>query len=222
MKRVRKLLCLALVLMMALSLSPTALGDGEHVHSWRQLSRTEPTCTKEGSVIYVCSCGETKTETLPALGHDWDSGRIWQDDSYPGGKKLRFTCQRCGYTWDEAIPQEEPEDEYGWEPPEEPEEPAIPDGAVSPISGGPSEDYSISAVPEDTSDREMGYGDQMPVSITVTNTGNKPVLISLGMDKGNGLDWVQDDANFDICFISWDAAYTETGSWFSYRTWKAV
>ena len=66
MKTVRKLLCLALVLVMALSLAPTALGDGGHVHSWRERSRTEPTCTMEGSVIYVCSCGEIKTETLPA------------------------------------------------------------------------------------------------------------------------------------------------------------
>ena len=219
MKRVRKLLCLALVLMMALSLSPTALGDGEHVHSWRQLSRTEPTCTKEGSVIYVCSCGETKTETLPALGHDWDSGRIWQDDSYPGGKKLHFTCRRCGYTWDEALPQEEPDD-YGWEPPEEPEEPAIPDGAVSPISGGPSEDYSISAVPEDTSDRELGYCDETPVSITVTNTGNEPVRIRVSMHKGHGADFSTKDY-YDLAFVSWDAAYTESLSW-NYGTWEAV
>ena len=142
MKTVRKLLCLALVLVMALSLAPTALGDGGHVHSWRERSRTEPTCTKEGSVTYFCSCGEIKTETLPALGHDWDSGRIWQDDSFPGGEKLRFTCRRCGYTWDEALPQEEP-DEYGWEPPEEPEEPAIPDGAVSPATGEPEGEAKI-------------------------------------------------------------------------------
>ena len=142
MKTVRKLLCLALVLVMALSLAPTALGDGGHAHSWRERSRTEPTCTKEGSVTYVCSCGETKTEILPALGHDWDSGRIWQDDSYPGGKKLHFTCQRCGYSWDEALPQEEPDD-YGWEPPEEPEEPASPDGAVSPATGEPEGEAKI-------------------------------------------------------------------------------
>lgn len=134
MKRVRKLLCLALALVMALSLAPTALGDGGHVHSWRERSRTEPTCTMEGSVIYVCSCGETKAETLPALGHAWNAGEILEDEGFPGGKKLHFWCWRCGATRDEPLPAEEPDD-YGWEPPEEPEEPASPDGAVSPISG---------------------------------------------------------------------------------------
>ena len=134
MKTMRKLLCLALTLVMALSLAPTALAEGGHSHSWRERSRTEPTCTKEGSVIYVCSCGETKTETLPALGHAWNAGEILEDEGFPGGKKLHFWCWRCGATRDEALPAEEPDD-YGWEPPEEPEEPAIPDGAVSPAGG---------------------------------------------------------------------------------------
>ena len=134
MKRIRKLICLALALVMALSLAPTALAEGGHTHSWRERSRTEPTCTKEGSVIYVCSCGETKTEILPALGHAWNAGEILEDKGFPGGKKLHFWCWRCGATRDEALPAEEPDD-YDWEPPEEPEEPASPDGAVSPISG---------------------------------------------------------------------------------------
>ena len=134
MKRIRKLICLALALLMALSLAPTALGDGGHVHSWRERSRTEATCTKEGSVTYFCSCGETKTEILPALGHAWNAGEILEDEGFPGGKKLHFWCWRCGATRDEALPAEEPDD-YGWEPPEEPEEPASPDGAVSPATG---------------------------------------------------------------------------------------
>ena len=37
---------------------------------WTIQSQTEPTCTEEGQIVYVSSTtGETKTETIPALGH---------------------------------------------------------------------------------------------------------------------------------------------------------
>ena len=134
MKRMKKLLALAL----ALSLAPTALAESGHTHSWKERSRTEPTCTQAGSVTYVCSCGEKKVEPLPALGHAWNAGEIVEDESFPGGKKLHFWCWRCGETRDEALPAEEPDD-YGWEPPEELEEPGNPEGEVSPASGEPED-----------------------------------------------------------------------------------
>ena len=142
MKRMKKLLALALVLVMALGLAPAALAESGHTHSWKERSRTEPTCTQAGSVTYVCSCGEKKVEPLPALGHAWNAGEIVEDESFPGGKKLHFWCWRCGETRDEALPAEEPDD-YGWEPPEESEEPEIPDGAVSPASGEPAGEAKI-------------------------------------------------------------------------------
>ena len=136
MKRIQKLLALLMTLALVLSLAPAfALAEGEHTHAWKERKRTEPTCTQEGSVTYVCSCGEKKTETIPALGHDWDEGKIVDDPHHPGGKRLRFRCRRCDALMFRDLPQEEPEDDYGWEPPEEPEEPEIPDGAVSPASG---------------------------------------------------------------------------------------
>ena len=138
MKRIQKLLALLMTLALVLSLAPAfALAEGEHTHVWKERKRTEPTCTQEGSVTYVCSCGEKKTETIPALGHDWDEGKIVDDPHHPGGKRLRFRCRRCDALMFRDLPQEEAEDEYGWEPPEEPEEPEIPEGAVSPASGEP-------------------------------------------------------------------------------------
>ncbi|MBQ6273772.1 MAG: hypothetical protein IJK63_06060 [Oscillospiraceae bacterium] len=143
MKRVRKLLALALALVMLLGLTPAAaLAEDGHTHDWRERGRTEPTCTKEGSVTYVCSCGETKTEILPALGHDWDEGKIVDHESSPGGKALRFRCKRCDAIIFRDLPADE-SDDYGWEPPEEPEEPEIPDGAVSPASGEPAGEAKI-------------------------------------------------------------------------------
>ncbi len=136
MKTTRRLLCLLLALVFAAALLPAAaLAEDGHTHDWQERSRTEPTCTKEGSVTYTCSCGETKTEILPALGHDWDEGKIVEDPHNPGGKRLRFRCKRCDALMFRDLPQEEPEDDYGWEPPEEPEEQESPDGAVSPAGG---------------------------------------------------------------------------------------
>ena len=41
-------------------------------HQWKLERRTEPTCTGKGKEVYRCTlCGKTKTEKLPALGHDW-------------------------------------------------------------------------------------------------------------------------------------------------------
>ena len=139
MKTTRRLLCLLLALVFAAALLPAAaLAEDGHTHDWQERSRTEPSCTKEGSVTYTCACGETKTEILPALGHDWDEGKIVDDPYHPGGKRLRFRCRRCDALMFRDLPQEETEDDYGWEPPEEPEEPeepASPDGAVSPAGG---------------------------------------------------------------------------------------
>ena len=136
MKTTRRLLCLLLALVFAAALLPAAaLAEDGHTHDWQERSRTEPTCTKEGSVTYICACGETKTEILPALGHDWDEGKIVEDPHNPGGKRLRFRCKRCDALMFRDLHQEEPEDDYGWEPPEEPEEQESPDGAVSPAGG---------------------------------------------------------------------------------------
>ncbi len=45
-------------------------------HAWDEGKVTkEPTCTEEGEIVYTCErCGETKTETLPATGHNYVNG----------------------------------------------------------------------------------------------------------------------------------------------------
>ena len=144
MKTTRRLLCLLLALVFAAALLPAAaLAEDGHTHDWQERSRTEPSCTKEGSVTYTCACGETKTEILPALGHDWDEGKIVDDPHNPGGLALRFRCKRCDALMFRALPAEEAEDDYGWEPPEEPEEQESPDGAVSPATGEPEGEAKI-------------------------------------------------------------------------------
>lgn len=70
-------------------------------HEWQAGETTPPTCTLPGKASYTCSkCQQTKTETLPALGHDWqvkqtvttqydDTGQLTQE-----GYTI-FECSRC-------------------------------------------------------------------------------------------------------------------------------
>lgn len=52
-------------------------------HVWGEWTQTAyPTCTEDGSQTRTCErCGQTETETIPALGHNWNSEGI---------------CSRCG------------------------------------------------------------------------------------------------------------------------------
>lgn len=65
-------------------------------HAWDAgVVTKEATCTENGSKVYTCTkCGETKTETLYALGHNleevwsWDNTTHWHE------------CTRCGHKAD--------------------------------------------------------------------------------------------------------------------------
>lgn len=74
-------------------------------HLWEEISKTEATCTEAGSAAYECtSCGETKTEDTPALGHAWDQ-------EYTADKTATCTedgeesihCSRCDATKDKRT-----------------------------------------------------------------------------------------------------------------------
>ncbi len=68
------------------------------VHNYQLTSSQEATCTEEGKNIYTCTdCGDTYTETTPALGHDYTA----EDD---GGDTV-YTCKRCGDSYTEPLPR---------------------------------------------------------------------------------------------------------------------
>ena len=54
---IKRTIALMLSLLILLSLLPTALAAGSHTHSWKEVSRVNPACTKDGYAVYVCSCG---------------------------------------------------------------------------------------------------------------------------------------------------------------------
>ena len=61
-------------------------------HDWEEIERVEPTCTKDGYIVYKCTrCEETKTEVLKALGHNFVV-----EEGYAGLTRNKLVCSRCG------------------------------------------------------------------------------------------------------------------------------
>ena len=79
----------------------TLLTSGEVIpssHSYKEVSRTEPTCTAEGRVFYTCTlCGTATTQAIPATGHLHTELR-YQVEATPGenGYTGDTVCTDCG------------------------------------------------------------------------------------------------------------------------------
>ena len=71
---------------------------------------TAPTCTEAGYTTYVCACGDSYVaDETEALGHTWT----------PATTESPETCEKCGETRGEKLPEETTPDE---EPETEPSE----------------------------------------------------------------------------------------------------
>ena len=69
-------------------------------HSWLVISTTQPTCTSNGTRYYKCNnsgCTATKSETIPALGHQYRSVTVIAPTCHSAGKE-EDKCIRCGHT----------------------------------------------------------------------------------------------------------------------------
>ena len=76
-----------------------------HEHIWDEGEVTvSPTCEENGTKLYTCTeCGETYTEELPALGHDYVDHEGQAATCLVEGWKPYQTCSRCDYTSYEKI-----------------------------------------------------------------------------------------------------------------------
>jgi len=83
-----------------------SVSDSPHVHTWGSGTVTKkPTCTEPGIKTYKCSCGETRTETIPALGHKWSEWTVVKEATdIEDGLKER-TCSVCGEKETSIIPK---------------------------------------------------------------------------------------------------------------------
>ena len=78
--------------------------EENHVHNYQVTARTAPTCTEAGSITYTCAaCGDSYTQTVPALGHDYDA--VVTAPTCGSGGYTTYTCTRCGesHTADETA-----------------------------------------------------------------------------------------------------------------------
>lgn len=76
-----------------------------HQHSYKS-KVTAPTCTAKGYTTYTCDCGHSyKGDEKPALGHNWDNGKVTKKATCSAEGVKTYTCKRngCGKTKTETI-----------------------------------------------------------------------------------------------------------------------
>ena len=120
----------------------------------------QPTCETAGEQAHVCaSCGRTETKPVTPLGHKWDGGKVTKMPAATEDGVLTYTCKNDpSHTKTEAIPAT---------------------GGDSPVEGHPSlfltlsSDATIYAGDRSTDD----WHDSILVYVTVTNTGDIPLMI---------------------------------------------
>ena len=48
--------------------------DEQHEHTYTSEVTTQPTCTQEGVMTYTCTCGDSYTESIPTIAHNYVDG----------------------------------------------------------------------------------------------------------------------------------------------------
>lgn len=76
----------------------TVTGPAVVDHASKEVITKQPTCTEEGVKTFTCTCGDTWTEKIPALGHAWDNGVITKEPTETESGVKTYTCTRCGET----------------------------------------------------------------------------------------------------------------------------
>ncbi len=111
-------------------------------HDWDKGQITkQPNCTETGTVLYTCSlCGETKTEKIAALGHDYNVETIAPTTEVQGYDL--HTCVRCGYFFMDNYTDPIPVDPTEPTVPTEPTEPIDPTDPTEPTETDPCEGYT--------------------------------------------------------------------------------
>ncbi|MDR0492188.1 MAG: hypothetical protein LBH74_00895 [Nitrososphaerota archaeon] len=61
---------------------------------------TAPTCDDQGFTTYTCSrCDDSYVDNyVPALGHNWDTGKVTKNATFDEEGEMTYTCLRCGET----------------------------------------------------------------------------------------------------------------------------
>lgn len=68
-----------------------------HNYSYKSTVTKQPTCTENGIRTNTCSCGESKTESIPATGHTYSKKEVYPTLESEG--YTIYTCTKCGDTY---------------------------------------------------------------------------------------------------------------------------
>ena len=76
----------------------------EHIHEYGEWhTKNSPTCTGSGKEERICSCGESETRTIEALGHNYSNWvTVIEPTDNRNGKRER-KCLRCSHKEEEII-----------------------------------------------------------------------------------------------------------------------
>ncbi len=73
-----------------------------HTCTFVEKDRTEPTCTAEGRINYICyTCGTEQYSVLPAKGHSYTAKVI--ASTYAAEGYTEHTCSVCGYSYKDTY-----------------------------------------------------------------------------------------------------------------------
>lgn len=95
--------------------TPTATPTPEpHTHQYEEAVTRKPSCSTEGERVLTCSCGDSKTEAIPATGqHNWVEnttvihhealGHVESVIVGETAKRTEYECSYCGFRSDTAA-----------------------------------------------------------------------------------------------------------------------
>lgn len=69
----------------------------DHTHSYTSKITTNATCVQEGTKTYTCSCGETYTESIARVNHNYKTTQISATCTTDG--YIRYSCSLCNDTY---------------------------------------------------------------------------------------------------------------------------
>lgn len=121
----------ATLLSVVASLAFTACAKNDpppHVHEYTSVT-TNATCTTAGYTTFTCTCGDTYTTPIPALGHVVDYAELVEPTCTTSGSRDYYFCENCDEKWEDedctqslgnepitipAIGHHYSEDEWTW------------------------------------------------------------------------------------------------------------
>lgn len=78
------------------------LPEEQHTHNYTGNITKEATCTEAGVRTYTCSCGDSYTESIPAIGHSYVS-KVTKAATTAEEGIMTYTCSKCGHSYTQPI-----------------------------------------------------------------------------------------------------------------------